>query len=103
MPRTKRTSSAVALLSAAFLSLTPAALVAPVANAAANVTVKCQVVQISGGTVTGHVWGNGSNRTVATNDANNYVPRGHYKRHCYPQNHYRPSGYWGGGGAGGRF
>lgn len=103
MSRTKRASSTVALLSAAVLSLTPATLLAPAANAAANVTVKCHVVRIAGNTVTGHVFGNGRDVLAAEKQANNYVPRGHYKRHCYPQNRYSPSGYWGGGGAGGRF
>lgn len=106
MLRTRRASSTVALLSAAVLSLAPAGLLAPTANAAATVTVKCQVVQIEEGTVAGHVFGNGPDRRAATTDANNHVPYGNYKRHCYPQNRYTPSGYvgvWGGGGAGGRF
>ena len=57
-----------------------------------TVTVKCQLVRIDPYTVVGYIYGTGSgpNYQTALNnakrDADNSVPQGHYKRHCYAIN-----------------
>lgn len=57
-----------------------------------TVTVKCQLVRINPYSVVGYVYGtgSGSNYQTALNnakrDADNDVPVGHYKRHCYATN-----------------
>lgn len=62
------------------------------AAATYTVTVKCQLVRINPYSVVGYVYGTGSgpNYQTALNnakrDADNDVPQGHYKRHCYAIN-----------------
>lgn len=73
------------------------------ASSATIITAKCQVVQFKFGvpTVIGHVYGKASNWTDAKKDANRYVPRGAYKRHCNDVNNRFSSGFVGAGGSSG--
>lgn len=96
---TKVPRLATAAATAVALTLSGAAAGAvPSADAARNVTTKCQVMTYPNGTVIGWVYGNGFTHELAKIDANPHVPRGAYKRHCWEQKQWHESGFKSAGG-----
>lgn len=94
--RKKNIRVLLAVVVAGLLSVVPVP-----AAFAGTVTAQCQVIKIGkGGDVVAHVYGNASNLTDAKKEADNYVPKGHYKRHCREAKAH-PSGYIPVGGGGG--